>query len=186
MKAKLKGMATGIFLLALSTSVWQCTSWLNSGTLRLTYYIKDDIHSVENQVEKADVDLSENEDWREHHDEVKGINRFLFGFGVINLADEDATAQFYVSEDGTLTTAAQVKDLGTLILDGVLVPAQDTVYVAAKDSYRYLQRHDQLEDFLLQGQFYLYCIANNTPFEIQVPDSAALLIDFTYAIDWEF
>ena len=186
MKSKLKLVTAGILLLALVAFVWQCTSWFSSTTLRLTYYIEDDIYSVENDVDKAEIDLTEHKDWQEHHDDVKGINRVLFAFWVKNHGDVEATAQFFISEGCDLSTEGEVRNGATLVLDGISVPANDSIYVTAKESYRYLRHFDELEKRLIEGQFCLYCIAENAPFDIEVPDSAALVIDFTYAVDWEF
>jgi hypothetical protein len=186
MKSKSNGMAAGILLVFLMAFVWQCTSWISSSTIRLTYYIKDRIYSVEDEVERASVSLQEESVWQDHHDDVKGISRVLFAFWVINQDDSEAVAQFYVSKDSTLSTAEEVRNGATLVLDGVSVPAGDSVYITAQDSYRYLRNSDELKERLMEGRFALYCIAQNVPFEILVPDSAAVMIEFTHAVDWEF
>lgn len=188
MKSKLKKAAAGLLLTALMAFVWQCTSWIGSATLRLTYYIEDDIYSVENDVDMAEVDLMEHEEWQKHHDDIKGINRILFAFWVKNHSDVDASAQFYISEDCSLSTIEEIRDphKATLVLEGVSVPARDSVFISAKESYRYLRHLDVLEESLIAGHFCLYCIADSAPFEIEVPESTAVILDFTYAVDWEF
>lgn len=186
MKSKLKRMATGFLLVALMAFVWQCTSWISSATLRTTFYVKEGIYSVEDHVERAEVDLLENETWKEHHENIKSISRVLFAFWVINHGDVDATAQFYISKNCDLTTEEEVRSGATLVVDGVSVPANDSTYITARESYKHLRNQDELGDRLIEGQFCLYCIAENAPFEIEVPDSAAVVIDFTYAVDWEF
>ena len=137
-------------------------------------------------MEWAEVDLLENETWKEHHEDVKGISRVLFAFWVINHGDVDATAQFYISKNCGLTTEEEVRNGVTLVVDGVSVPANDSTYITAQESCKHLRNLDVLEDRAIEGQFCLYCIAENAPFEIEVPDSAAVVIDFTYAVDWEF
>ncbi len=186
MKARRRPMAfvlTGLLAMALLSG---CTSWLGSATMRVTYYLENSIYSLENEVQSAEVDLRDNPDWREHHDNVTGISRILFAFRVINPVASDATAQFYISTDGGLATAQEIRDQATLVLDGINVPAQDSVYVTAQDSYQYFRNVDELADRLIEGQFHLFCISNAAPFEIEVPDSAAFVIEFTYAVDWEF
>jgi hypothetical protein len=170
----------------LLATAWQCSSWLSSATFRVTYYLEEGIYSVEDLVNKADVDLQENEDWQEHHENIRGIQRVLFAFWVKNLANDNATAQFYLSKDCTFSTASAIRQGATLVVDGVSVPANDSLYVTAADSYRYLRNVDVLKGHLIDGQFCLYCIAENAPFEIQVPENAAFVIEFTYAVDWEF
>jgi|GEM_PF-1097529 len=178
----------GLFLsgLLLLTVLAGCTSWLGSATLRITHYLEDSIYHLENEVQNAEVDLRDNADWQEHRDNVTGISRILFAFRVINPTATDATAQFYLSTEEGLATAQQIQDQATLVLDGISVPAQDTVYVTARDSYQYFRNVDTLADRLIEGRFYLYGISSTAPFEIQVPDSAALVVEFTYAVDWEF
>jgi hypothetical protein len=186
MKTKRKRGAVGILLMALMAFSWQCTSWFSSATLHLTYFVEKAIHSVDEKVERATVDLTENDDWQEHHDDVEGISRVLFAFWVKNLSAVDATAQFYISTDSALVTAEEVADGATLVLDGVHVPANDSVYVTPQNSYKDLQHVDELKERLIEGRFSLYLLADHVPFEIEVPDSAALVIEFTYAVDWEF
>jgi hypothetical protein len=141
---------------------------------------------VEQQVSRADVDRGANPDWQQHHDQVKGISRVLFAFWVKNLTAEEVTAQFYISTDSSLATAPEVRSKATLVLDDIAVPARDSIFVTAKESYKYFRHLDQLTERLIQGRFCLYCIAEQDSFEIQVPDSAALMIEFTHAVDWEF
>jgi hypothetical protein len=180
----LTGFLTGLLTVAI---LCRCSAWLGSTTLRITYYLEDEIYyDVENGVQNAKVDLRENSDWQEHHDDVTGISRILVAFWAINPVANDATAQFYISLDDSLVTAQEIRDQATLVLDGINVPAQDTVYISAADSYQYFHNVDELTDRLLEGQFFLYCIADAAPFEIEVPDSAALVVEFTYAVDWEF
>ena len=176
-------LLTGLLVLAVLAG---CTSWLGSTTMRITYYLENGIYHLEHEVQSAEVDLRDNSDWQEHHDNVTGINRILFAFWVINPAASDATAQFYISTDGGLVTAQQIQDQATLVLDGISVPAQDSVYVSARDSYQYFRHVDELADRLIEGQFHLYCISTSAPFEIEVPDSAAFVVEFTFAVDWEF
>jgi hypothetical protein len=163
-----------------------CTSWLGSATMRITHYLESRIYHLENEIESAEVDLQDNSEWQEHRDDVTGITRILFAFWVINPTAVDATAQFYISTDGNLATSQQIQDQATLVLDGISVPAQDSVYINARDSYQYFRNVDELADRLIEGQFHLYCISSSAPFEIEVPEGAALMIEFTFAVDWEF
>jgi len=176
-------LLTGLLAVAVLAG---CTSWLGSTTMRITYYLENEIYQLESDIQSAEVDLRDNSDWQEHHDNVTGISRILFAFWVINPAASDATAQFYISTDGGLATAQQIQDQGTLVLDGISVLAQDSVYISARDSYQYFRHVDELADRLIEGQFHLYCISTSAPFEIEVPDSAAFVVEFTYAVDWEF
>ena len=177
------GFVAGLLILAV---LGGCTSWLGSTTMRITYYLESSLYHLENEIESAEVDLQDNEDWQDHRDDVTGINRILFAFWVINPTTSDATAQFYISTDEDLATAQQIQDHATLVLDGISVPAQDSVYINARDSYQYFRNVDELTDRLIEGQFHLYCISSSAPFEIEVPDSAAFMIEFTFAVDWEF
>jgi hypothetical protein len=180
MNSKLKTVVTGIIWITMMALLCQCTSWILSATLQITFYVEDDIYSVDDNVEMASVDLTENEDWDEHHEEVTGIQRAAFATWVINRSSIDAAAQFYVSTNCTLTTDTQVENEATLVLDGISVPANDSIYVTAEESYQYIQHQDELFDIMLEGAFCLYCIAEESPFAIEVPESVAVVIDFTY------
>jgi hypothetical protein len=177
------GLLAGLLILAV---LGGCTSWLGSATMRITHHLDSRIYHLENEIESAEVDLQDNPDWQEHRDDVTGINRILFAFWVINPTASDATAQFYISAEEDLATAQQIQDQATLVLDGISVPAQDSVYINARDSYQYFRNVDELTDRLIEGQFHLYGISSSAPFEIEVPEGAAFVIEFTFAVDWEF
>jgi hypothetical protein len=186
MRPKFKRASVCAVLLLLAGLLWHCASWFSSGTLFVTYSIENDIHSVQDDVERALVDLHDLEEWQEHHDEIKGINRVLISFWIVNRSVQEASAQFYISDNCALTTARQVIDEAALVVDGISVAAGDSVHITAKESYRYFRNLDQLKRRLIEGQFCLYCIAENAPFDIEVRDGAALYFEFTYAVDWEF
>lgn len=183
MKSKLAQAAMGLALIALMAFLWQCTSWLLSATLRVTYSVEADIFSVEDDVGVVQVDLTENEDWNEHHDEVTGIQRVLFASWVINHSDTATAAQVYISKDCSITDADSVKSKADLILDGISVPANDSIYITPQNSYRYLRKPEVLREFLLAGDACLYWIAKEVPFTLEVPDSVTIVIDFTYAAE---
>jgi hypothetical protein len=181
MKSKLTKAAMGLALLALMAFVWQCTSWLLSATLQVTYSVEAGVQSFEDDVGVILVDLTENEDWQEHHDKITGIQRILFASWVINRSGTDAVAQFYISDDCTITEADSVKAKTDLILDGISVPANDSIYVTPLKSLRYLRKPEVLKEFLMAGEACLYWIAREVPFTLEVPDSVTIVVDFTYA-----
>ncbi|KPL18773.1 MAG: hypothetical protein AMJ92_06435 [candidate division Zixibacteria bacterium SM23_81] len=181
MKSKLSKTAMGILLIALMAFVWQCTSWLLSATLQVTYSVEADIFSVEDDVGMVKVDLTEDEDWQEHRDEITGIQRILFSSWVINHSDSTAAAQIYISKRCDIEDADSVKALTDLILDGISVPGNDSIYITPQNSHMYLQEPEVLKEFLLEGEACLYWIAKEVPFTLEIPDSVTIVVDFTYA-----
>ena len=127
------------------------------------------------------MDLTEDEDWQEHRENITGIQRVLFASWVINHGDIDADVQVYISADTSYTNVDSVKAKTDLILDGISVPANDSIYVTPLTSIKYLHKPEVLKEFLLEGEACLYWIAREVPFRIEIPDSVTIVVDFTYA-----
>jgi hypothetical protein len=181
MKSKLIKAAMGLALIALMAFVWQCTSWLLSATLRVTYSVEAGIGSAEDGVGMIHIDLTEDEDWQEHRDNITGIQRILFASWVINHSDIAADVQVYISDDCGITDVDSVKSETDLILDGISVPANDSLYITPLNSIKYLHKPEVLKEFLLAGEACLYWIAREVPFTLEIPDSVTIVVDFTYA-----
>lgn len=128
--------------------------WLVSGTWVIIYEVEDaDIFATEHFY-KFTVDLTKESIWQDHKDDLDNIEDIAFTFKLINQGADTATAQVYVSPDDTLT----VMSSATIILDGLSVPAGDSLHVTTAHYYDLLQNFETLRDLVKTGVFTAYAI----------------------------
>jgi hypothetical protein len=150
--------------------------WLFGITLMLTYDI-DEIVSTNDVFNPVAVDLTEEDDWKDNEDKLDEIYNLLF-FGTIeNFMSTPATGQLYLYEDGSLTTVAEVQANATLVLDGLVVPPNSTIEVPVTE-----MKLEPVKDLIMEGNFYLYAIAANVPFSIEVRNATVIVIFAVEAI----
>lgn len=145
--------------------------WLFGITMMLTYDIENEIVSTDTHFNSFMIDLTKEEDWQNNKDKLDEIHHLFFYGWVENYLNTNATGQLYMYKDTTLHTIAEVESLATLVLDGLVLPADSTVEVplTAMD----LQ---PVRDLIMDGQFGLYAIATNVPFHIRVYDASVVVV----------
>ncbi len=145
--------------------------WLFGITLVLTYDIDDKPAYTDTELNSWFVDLTEEDDWKDNQDKLDEIHHLYFYGWIQNYMDTPATGQLYMYKDTTLHTIAEVESLATLVLDGLVLPADSTVEIPliAVD----LQL---VKDLIMEGKFGLYAIAADVPFHIRVFDASVVVI----------
>lgn len=151
--------------------------WLFGITKVLEYEIESEIVSTDSFLTSVAVDLTEEEDWKDNQDKLDEIYNLLFYGWVQNYESTEASGQLYVYKDGSLTSATEVKNTATLVLDGLAFPADSTVRVPLTEV-----KLGDIRDLIMEGKFYLYAIATNVPFDIRVFDMSVVVIFAVEAI----
>jgi hypothetical protein len=132
--------------------------WLFSGTWVIIYVADDeDIHATEDFY-RFTVDITDEEIWKDHHDDLDNIEDISITFKVVNPLLTPATGQVYVSSDDALSDSAAVVSSATLILDGFTIPAEDSLEFMMADYYDLLQNFEALRDLVKTGVFTGYAI----------------------------
>ena len=178
MKSKLnqkKLLIGGCLLLGLALIT--CSSII-SKTFTIVFYIDDPIASTDQEINWKEVDLTDNKDWKEHHDKIKRIDAVEFAVEIINHETTEATGQIYISKYDSLQQSALL-DSALLVLDGIAIPPEDTVVVDRAESIKYIRNYEKMRDYVINGFFYACGVAKNVPFEIEVSDSMAVIVSFT-------
>jgi hypothetical protein len=148
-------------LLPLLTVMLLCAC-LISGTFVIVWEVDDqDVHASQHFY-KFTVNLTEDQDWKDHKDKINDISDAALTFKLINQGSSAATGQVFVSLDSTLNDTTAVKSHATVILDGITVPAHDSLYMDMAHYYDLLQNFDTLKGVVKTGVFTAYAIVPNT------------------------
>ena len=156
---------------AIITTLLVSGCWLLGITLTLSYDIEDREAQTGVPLNGVFVDLTQEEDWRDHQDNLDEIYNLLFYGWITNYESTPATGRLYVYKDTTLHTIEEVESNATLVLDGLVIPADTTVEVPLIDLDL-----KPIRDLIMEGKFALYAIATNVPFHIKVLDSSVVVI----------
>ena len=175
---KMKRRSWTLFSVALAATFLLSGCWLFGITLVLSYDIDEEIVSTDEAFNSVAIDLTEEEDWKDNEDKLDEIYSILFYGFIENREATPATGQLYVYKDGSLSTVAEVQSKATLVLDGLVVPANDTLEVALV----HMANIDEIRDLVMEGKFSLYGIAANVPFDIKVFDATVVVIFAVEAI----
>lgn len=157
-----KGNRKYFWILPLLVIVLVSGCWLVSGTWVIIYDVDNaDIFATQHFY-KFTVDLTKESIWEDHKDDIDDIEDISFTFKLINHGTSAATGQVYVSSNSTLSDTSAVKDSATIILDGISLPAGDSLHVTMAHYYDLLQNFETLRDLVKTGVFTAYAIVPNT------------------------
>ena len=149
--------------------------WLFGITLVLTYDIEDEIVSTESSFNSVMVDLTEEDDWKDNQDKLDEIHHLYFYGWVTNNRTTPATGQLYMYEDTSLHTIAAVESQATLVLDGLVFPANSTADSTVEVPLIAVDLQP-VRDLVMEGKFGLYAIAEEDEFDIRVFDASVIVV----------
>jgi len=137
--------------------------FLFSGTWVIIYEVDDADVDPDTSFYKFTVDLTGEDVWEDHKDDIDDIADISFTFKLANTGDNTITGQVYVSSNDTLDDTTEVKSSATIILDGISVAAGDTLQMTLAHYYDLLQNFDTLKALVKSGIFTAYAIVPNAP-----------------------
>ncbi len=149
-----------------------------SGQFTIVVNIDDEIAYVNDVLNSAVVDLTNDATWKDHKDDIQNIIDVKFELTVVNNSSSEVTGEVYVSEN-EYTTAAGVQDNATLVLSGIVVDANATRTISFTESAKYIQNLKTLLDLVKTGHFYVYGLAADPPFAITIQSGGRLLVTFS-------
>lgn len=171
---------TGLFLLA-------CVALLIGGCLISGTFVTD-IMILEQDFTTQNlpfyyyfVDLTEDETWEDHADNIKSIDLVGFELWITNHEASDRTFSIWIDDaaNPALTTLSGVQANTTKILDGLTIAASTQTYVSYPESFKYIRNLDQLLALLEVGEFHFYGISDGGDTAGYTIDSARVIITFT-------
>lgn len=144
--------------------------FLFSGTWVIIFEVdNEDIHPSQSFY-KFTVDLTGEDIWQDHKDDIDDIADISFTFKLANTGAGTLTGRVYVSSDSTLADTTAVDSLATIILDGISVAPGDTLQMTLAHYYDLLQNFDTLKELVKSGIFTAYAIVPNAPSDMEFFD----------------
>lgn len=168
---KMKKKSWALLAVAIFATLLLSGCWLFGITLVLNYDIEEEIASTDTHFNSVFVDLTQEQDWKDNEDKLDEIYILYFYGWIQNYESTPATGQLYVYKDTTLHTIAEVESLATLVLDGLVIPADSTVEVPLT-----AMKLEPIRDLIMKGKFALYAIATDVPFHIRVYDATVVVV----------
>ena len=135
--------------------------------------------STDQSLNSEHVDLTTNPTWNDHKDDIQDIVDVKFKVTIQNLATTAATGEVYVSKDSHSTLAGLYAGGGTRILHGIVIDPSAERTIDFDESVTYREHLDELLGLVKDGKFYIYGIAENTPFNIEIKTGSQLLVTFS-------
>jgi len=163
-KKSLWGLWGCILLILLVSSCF-----LTSGTWVIIYEVENEDIQAGAGFYKFTVDLTEEDIWKDHKDDIDDIADISFTFKLANTGDDTLTGRVYVSSDSALADTAAVKSSATIILDGISVAPGATLQMTLAHYYDLLQNFGTLKDLVKSGKFSAYAITPN-PIKMELSD----------------
>jgi hypothetical protein len=161
------------FLALLAICIQGC---LLSGTYVIYFTEIDEIISTHDEWNWASVNLSENATWKDHEENIKYIDEVGFSFKAENRSLTDsATGQLYISDEDNLITIPLIKEKATLIVDGIFLGPGETKHILWNESFKYILNFDIIKKHVESGEFHLYGICRDTPFNVRFYDIVAVI-----------
>jgi hypothetical protein len=146
-----------LLLLVLVSGCW----FLFSGTWVIIYAVANEDISQGANFHKFNVDLTDEDVWQDHHDNLDNIEDVAITFKLVNDLPTEATGRVYVSSDSVLSDTTAVKSSATLVLDGITVPANDSLQIDFAYYYDILQNFEEFRDLVKTGVFTVYALVPN-------------------------
>lgn len=148
---------------------------ITSGNILVVVDIEDFGAQTNNVFTSKKVDLRENEDWKEHKEDINSIDDLGFAVRITNNADVPAAGQLYVSANKDLTTIEAVRSNAILVLDGIVVQPGVERAIEWGESKSFVKNFVEAKKVIFKELFYVYFIAAETPFDITVRDLVLIM-----------
>jgi hypothetical protein len=148
-------------------------------TVVIDYNISSTDLFQETDFEYFNVDLTDNDTWNDHKDDIQYIDNVGFVMWVENNGATDATGELYIARthSTSIASAQDVKDNTTRILSGLVLPPGES-YIDWPTSLGYVEHVDSLRAIVETGTFVIYATTESLPFDIQI-DSAIVIVTGT-------
>jgi hypothetical protein len=135
---------------------------LVSGQITFTQDFGSGLASPDKTVHFIACDLSDNEDYQDHKDQIKSVEAFGFFVTVQNLGDDEAKGELWLSMEslGETPTIAAIQAGATQIVGNANLGTGETRTINFEESQAYIMNLDAIEEAVQEGTFYLYGITS--------------------------
>ncbi|MCK4385708.1 MAG: hypothetical protein KAW52_05530 [candidate division Zixibacteria bacterium] len=132
--------------------------FLFSGTWVIIYNVDYAKIEAGQGFHKFNVDLTEKDVWEEHKDDIDDIVDVTLTFKLKNDTSLETTAKVYVDSVSTRVDSADVRTNSIPILEGLTIPANDSLVVNMAHYYDCLLNFDKLAELVKTGKFTAYAV----------------------------
>ena len=152
-----------------------------SGTFTLNYLVED--LSSGTSIQFAAVDITDEEEWEDHGDDIDQIEHVGFELWYSNtevLGPVDFS--MYVDDWGTdtLDTSEDIDSLATVIIDGLVIQQGLNQHTTFGESLLLIQNLETLKSLAQTGRFHFYAVsANPGPGGSFTLDSVRVIVTFS-------
>ncbi|UCD63166.1 MAG: hypothetical protein JSW34_10490 [Candidatus Zixiibacteriota bacterium] len=120
------------------------------------------------------VDVTDDEDWEEHQDNIEFVNYVAFDLYLNNPGGSDITFNGYIDDAanpvcGTSACAAAT----TRVLKDITIPAGSTRHITAGQSFQFIENMSVMKTLAREGAFHLYGVSTGGSFVI---DSGRVIV----------
>jgi hypothetical protein len=159
--------------LALTLVIGGC---LLSGQTTFTQPV-DVVGATNTTITRIPIDLNDEQEWVDHKDDIKTVDELSVVAIITNNLAVPAKARLYLSNDDGLTTVEEVETEATLVFESPVVPASDELKIHWPDGFKCVQNRSAIEKEIFgDGIFWLYVIAADTPFNVDVKGEIVITI----------
>ncbi len=159
---------------------------LISGTFISVFLITDADFTTQTGFYFYNVDLTEEDVWNDHNDEIQDIDLIGFELWITNHEATARTFSIYLDEASqpVYTTVSEVQSNATIVLDGLSLAAGPEVqtHITYGSSFSYLKNIDTMKDLVESGTFHYYGLADGGTTAGYTIDSVRIIITFTAGI----
>jgi len=152
-----------------------------TGTFVITKKIDDFAASTSGTFDAVDVDVTQEDVWIDHKDNIKNISDVRFHGTIGNNSNNPAAGQIYFSNHSTYETPDQVREAADdgdaiLVFSGFTIQPQEQYILTFSESAKYRQNLDRALKLIETGRFYMYALTPDDIFSLQVTHAYVLLV----------
>ena len=155
---------------------------LLSGTFISVIVIVDEDFTTRTGFYFYDVDLTEEDVWNDHKDEIKDIDLVGFELWITNETGTADTFTVYVADlqstlDGS-STRSEVDSVATLAVNGLPVAPSGQTHITYGQSFKYLSNIGTLKNLVETGKFKLFAFVTSPTADVTI-DSLRVIVTLT-------
>lgn len=126
------------------------------------------------------VDITSEQDWKDHQDNIHTIDLIGFQIWITNDSTYSNSFNMFVDDGSapTETTKSGVETNTTRIINALALPANQTKYLTYSTSLKILENEDKLKELVKSGVFHFYVLSKNPVIDIEI-DSVRVIATIT-------
>jgi hypothetical protein len=141
------------------------------GSQLLLEYEADTIHSGTDSVGHTNVDLTDDEDYVDHRDEIVGLDYVRVGAVVINNGDQPVSGVIYFTTD--LEDVESLREYYEPALTIAEIAPGDTLSFSSEIA---AEAYGDFDYFMSDGRFYAYAVGDQDEYDIEATAQLNIMV----------